>query len=738
MTPALPVLSILTLSVVTATPALAQAARAPEDAKIGFFRDVAETRSFALGRPVGAKLTPDGRSVVFLRGGSRDPTLRLYELDVSTGVVSELLAPEAVLRGGEEQLSLEERVRRERMRMTLRGFTSFELSHDGTQLLVTLSGQLYVVRLADEQVVELPSTGWIDPRFSRDGRYVAAVRDGELHAIEVATLVERRLTTGAGETLTHGLAEFAAQEEMSRHHGFWWSPDSTRLVYQETDVSGVEKHYIANPLEPSEPPRLSYYPRAGTPNARVRLGIVSVAGGTTTWIDWDRGKYPYLARVIWEENAPLTLLVQTRDQREAKLLTVNATTGATSELLTETDPAWINLDPDDRMPRWLRDGGHFLWTTERRGAWQLELRRRDGRLVRELTPVGCECTKVFDVDEERGLVMTGGGPDPRESHLYRVSLAGGTPVRVSEGAGRHAATFARDHGAYVHSFDLTDGSHGTQVRGRDGRLLAVVPSVAETPPFVPGVELTRVGDGPVFDASIVRPREFRPGHKYPVILNVYAGPGTTVVSGIPRSHLRSQWLADQGFIVVSLDGRGTPGRGRDWERVIKGNLIDVALEDQVAGIRALGAKYPELDMKRVAVVGWSFGGYFAAMATLRRPDVFRCGVAGAPVVDWQDYDTHYTERYMDLPSANPEGYSKANVLTYASDLERPLLLIHGLADDNVYFVHTLKLAGALFAAGKHYELLPLAGTHLVPEPMMQMRIQRRIVDFLEQSLMGAE
>lgn len=730
--------AILMLSVATAIAASAQPADAPEDASLKFFRDVAETRSYTLGRPVGAKLTPDGRSVVFLRGGPRDPALRLCELDVRTGVVSEVLTPEAVLKGGEEQLSVEERARRERMRMTLRGFTSFDLSDDGSQLLVSLSGRLYVVRRTDKQVIELPSTGWIDPRFSKDGRYVAAVREGELHLIEVATAAERRLTTGAGETLTHGLAEFAAEEEMNRHHGFWWSPDSTRLVYQETDVSGVEKHYIANPLAPSEPPELYYYPRAGTPNARVRLGIISITGGPTTWIDWDREKYPYLARVVWEKSAPLTILVQTRDQREEKLLTVDATTGASTELLTETDSAWVNLDPDDRMPRWLKDGQRFLWTTERRGGWQLELRGRDGRLIRELTPVGCECTTVFDVDEERGIAMTGGGPDPRESHLYRVSLGDGTPVRVSEGAGYHTATFARDHAAYVHRFELNDGRQGTQVRSRGGQLLAEIPSIAEKPPVSPSVELTRVGAGPAFDASIVRPRDFQPWRKYPVILNVYAGPGTTMVDGIPRRHLQSQWLADHGFIVVSLDGRGTPGRGRDWERVIKGNLIDVALEDQVAGLRALGAKYPDLDMERVGVIGWSFGGYFAAMATLRRPDVFRCGVAGAPVVDWEDYDTHYTERYMDLPSANPEGYSRANVLTYASNLERPLLLIHGLTDDNVYFVHTLKLAGALFAAGRQYELLPLVGTHLVYEPAMQMRLQNRIVDFLERNLAGTQ
>ena len=611
--------------------ALAWAADRTEDASLKFFRDLAETRSYTLGLPVGAKLTPDGRTVVFLRGGPRDPALRLYELDVRTGIVTELLTPEALLKGSEEQLTVEERARRERMRTTLRGFTSFELSDDGTQLLVTLSGRLYVVRRADKHVTELPSAGWIDPAFSKDGRHVAAVRDDELYVMDLASSSERQLTTGASETLTHGLPEFVAQEEMGRDHGYWWSPDSTRLVYQETDVSGVEKHYIANPLAPSEPPELYRYPRTGTPNARVRLGIISITGGPTTWIDWDGEKYPYLARVVWEENSPLTILVQTRDQRQETLLTVDPATGASRELLTEKDSAWLNLDPDIRIPRWLKSGRSFLWTSERRGGWQLELRAHDGRLIRELTPLGCECASVVDVDEKRGTVITAGGADPREAHLYRVHLDGGKPARITEGAGYHTATFARDHSAYVHGFDLNDGRRGTEVRSSNDKLIAEVPSVAEAPPLIPGVELTRVGNERALNASIVRPRDFLPGRKYPVILNVYAGPATTMVDGIPLRHLASQWMADRGFVVVSLDGRGTPGRGRDWERVIKGNLIDIALQDQVDGLRDLGAKYPELDMSRVGVIGWSFGGYFAAMATTQatgRLPMRRCGRAG--------------------------------------------------------------------------------------------------------------
>jgi dipeptidyl-peptidase-4 len=230
----------------------------------------------------------------------------------------------------------------------------------------------------------------------------------------------------------------------------------------------------------------------------------------------------------------------------------------------------------------------------------------------------------------------------------------------------------------------------------------------------------------------VRPADYRPGTAYPVIVSVYGGPHSQQVTQAGRNYLLEQWLADHGFMVVSIDGRGTPARGRAWERALKGNLIDSPLADQVEALHALGASHPELDLTRVGIYGWSFGGYFAAMATLRRPDVFRAGVAGAPVTDWRDYDTHYTERYMDLPDSNAEGYRAASTLTYADRLERPLLIAHGTADDNVFFLNSMKLCDALFRAGKPFEFLPLTGfTHMVPDPLVTARLYQRIAEFLE-------
>jgi dipeptidyl-peptidase-4 len=252
---------------------------------------------------------------------------------------------------------------------------------------------------------------------------------------------------------------------------------------------------------------------------------------------------------------------------------------------------------------------------------------------------------------------------------------------------------------------------------------------------MPVVELTTVGSAPELHAALIRPRKFKPGESYPVIVHVYGGPTSQMVRADARRYLLDQWFADNGYVVVAIDGRGTPNRGRDWQRIVAGDLIDIPLDDQARGLRLLGAKYPELDLTRVGIYGWSFGGYFSAMAVMRKPGLFHAGVAGAPVVDWADYDTHYTERYMGLPQRNESGYRAANVLTYAADLERPLMIIHGTADDNVYFMHSLKLADALFRAGKPFEFLPLAGfTHMVPDPLITRRLYSRIIDFLDRNV----
>jgi dipeptidyl-peptidase-4 len=275
----------------------------------------------------------------------------------------------------------------------------------------------------------------------------------------------------------------------------------------------------------------------------------------------------------------------------------------------------------------------------------------------------------------------------------------------------------------------------TNVRRADGSLVGELPSVAEDPPFAVKQEIQKVGKGAVFWTTIVRPRDFDTTLRYPVIVHVYGGPGHQEVQATMSRRLIDQWLADQGFIIVAVDNRGTPGRGRDWERAVYRKFGSVPLEDQVAGLKALGEKFPEMDLSRVGVYGWSFGGYMAAQSVLRRPDIYRAAIAGAPVTDWYDYDTHYTERYMGVPRKDDAAYKEGSLLGDAKDLKRPLLLIHGTADDNVYFRHTLKLADALFRAGKDFDVLPLSGlTHLVPDPVVMQRLYGRFAGFMQKHL----
>lgn len=727
------------LAVLTMVAFTAVGAAADEETNLKFFRDLAETRNYTLGRPVAAQFTPDGAHVIFLRAQPRNPTLRLFEFTVATGEERELLTPEKILAGGEERLTAEEKARRERQRQSLKGFTSFQISPDGTRLLVVLSGKLYMLERSTLQFRALPGENWIDPRFSPDSRFVSAVKNRELHLIELATEQIVQLTHGATEYISHGVSEFVAQEEMKRDEGYWWAPDSETLLYQETDETAVETRYIANSLHPEEKPTNFAYPRAGSPNAVVRLGLMPRAGGPTRWVNWDAQHYPYVARVNWSNSfAPLTILVQNRTQTEQVLLAVDPVTGNSHEILTERDSAWLNLDYESTVPRWLKDGSRFLWTSEQGGAWHLELRTAAGQLVNEVTPASFSLRSFVGVDEARGVVYVRGSLDSREVQLWRFSLSGGPGMPLTREQGHHQAILSRISNQLVHTFELFNGRTGAEIIDGDGKVIAVMRSVAESLPRKPTTVLTQTHTAPAFDAAITRPQNYSHEKKYPVILYVYAGPTAKRVNAVLRDYLTDQWMADQGYIVVRLDGRGTPWKGRDWERIIKGNFIDVALRDQIDGLTALASEYHELDLARVGVTGWSFGGYFSAMATIRRPDFFRAGVAGAPVVTWSNYDTHYTERYLGLPQENPEAYRVSDVTTYASELRRPLLLIHGLTDDNVYFQHTLQLADALFMAGKTYELLPMLGTHMVSDPLVKLRQQQRVMEFFNLNLKSTQ
>lgn len=735
----LPVL-LASTACTTAAPAAEPAAAPAEIARAvpapapdpDFLLRLAETGRFRLGRPASIRVTPDGDAVLFLRSdGPRSFRRDLWSYDPATGEETLLLSAEQLL-GGVETISADEQARRERMRLVARGIATYSLSADGTRILVPLSGRLFLVERATGKIAELRAAAGeaIDPRLSPDGKQVTFVRDGDLHVLDLASDRLRRLTRRTSATVTYGLAEFVAQEEMGRMEGYWWSPDGRFLAVEEVDTAGVENLIIPDPFRPTAEPRAWPYPRAGKTNAATRLWVFPAAGGRPVEVKWDRAKYPYLAEVRWPKGAPLAVLVQTRAQDEEVLLAADPRTGAVTPLLAETDAAWVNLFPG--MPRWLPDGAGFLWISEGEGMPRLELRGHDGALVRALTPAALGCLEFIAVDGPDAYVL--GCEDPAESHLYRVPLDGSGPVRISREAGDRRIA-AVGGGLVVDQVDLAAGGHRDLVLGRDGAPRGELRSIAEDPGLLPNLELVTLDHPLRFRAAVVRPRSFDPARTYPVLLSVYAGPGVRTVSAARDRYLLHQWQADHGFVVVSVDGRGTPGRGRDFERAIRGELLDVPLADQVAGLQALGARFPELDLSRVGVYGWSFGGTFTATAVLKRPDVFHAGAAVAPVTDWLDYDTHYTERYLGFPDAAADAYRRASPISAAAGLARPLLLVHGTADDNVAFSHSLRLSDALFRAGKPHELLPIGGqAHGVSEPAASVRLHERVMEFLVRHL----
>ncbi len=707
-----------------------------------FLRQYAETRGFQLGRPVNPKPSPDGKTVLFLRSAAKNPKRSLYEFDCATGKTRELLTAEALLKGAEEKLTPEEKARRERMRVSAGGFADYHLDEAGTRILLPLSGKLFVYDRPSAAVRELkiPAGTIIDPKWSPDGKKVSYVRDADVYAYDLATDKEAAVTAGGTAVKTNGLAEFVAQEEMGRFSGYWWSPDSTHIAFEGVDHAGVETWYVADPTKPEQKPQAQYYPRPGKKNVAVRLGVVALAGGKPTWVDWDVKNFEYLVAVRWDKLGPLTIQIQDRKQQEIQLHRVDPTTGACKKLVEEKDVAFTNIRQD--MPKWV-ESDEFLWVSEYGKGPGVELRRADGSLSDIAVPYDIGFQHFVHFDPKRSEVVFLGSEDATQMYAQTRHFApeikdqkpgSDKSFRLGEGEGLESVVFSENKAVFVLTRTSPAGMPKSVVRNRD-KVLGELPSVAEEPPMTPRVTFEPVGKNPSFNTNVILPRNFDAKKKYPVIVDVYGGPHHLHVVRGMRNWLLPQWLADQGFIVVAVENRGTPGRGRDWERAVYQKFGQVPLDDQVAGLKLLAEKHPEMDLTRVGITGWSFGGYMSALAVLKRPDVFKAAVAGAPVTDWEDYDTHYTERYMGLLPESKKEYDASSLLPLAAKLERPLLLVHGTADDNVYFRHTLRLTDALFRAGRDFEVLPLPGlTHMVPDPVITERLWSKVAGHFQKHL----
>ena len=694
--------------------------------------DAAATFNFRLGLPTPLAVTADG-AVLFRRTPPRDFAADLYELDPKTGAVKTLATAAGLLGAGGEHLSEAEKARRERSRTATRGVVDLDVSHDGRLVLVPLGGKLHLIdRTTGADRALDPGGAAYDPHLSPDGAHVAFVRDGDLWVIDTAGGAPRRLTQHP-DGFEYGVAEFVAQEELDRRRGFWWSPDSRTLVFQRSDLRPVDTLYVADARHPETPPVPFKYPRPGRPNAIVDLGVIGLGGGAPRWLTWDLAQYPYLARVTWSDGAPLSIVVLSREQQDLAVLAWADPAGAPRTLLTEHDDAWLNVPRPGMFgyragaPLWLPDGS-FLWATEKPGAWVLE-RHAPGGAVTELTRPEFGLRTLVGVDGDAAIVEA--DTDATRCDLWRVPLGGGAPARLTGGDG--VATGSIAHGVLVVTSRLAAG--GIRTVAIANGAAHELPSVAERPSLHPTTRLETVEvSGRVYHTAITRPRVFDPHRHYPVLLRVYGGPHAKMVEDARDAYVMDQWYADAGFVVVRADGRGTPDRGRAWERAIAGDLITIPMADQIAALQAMGARHPELDLTRVGVFGWSFGGYFSAMAVLLHPDVFAAAVAGAPVTDWRLYDTAYTERYMRLPEHDEAGYDRTSALTHAANLSRPLLIIHGITDDNVHFANTLALIESLYVAGKYADVITLSATHMVPEPKLNLAREQVQVEFFRSHL----
>ncbi|BBA99871.1 putative peptidase [Actinacidiphila reveromycinica] len=733
---------------------------------LSFPRQHARTQRFTLGAPRAFAVAPGGERVAFVRsrsGTDREQLLWVLDLppagegEPAGSAVERLVAdPAAVLGGADEELSAAERARRERSREGSAGVVAFAVDRAVALAAFALSGRLFVADLAGAPgpggaegaaaLRELPVPGpVVDPRPSPDGRWVAYAAGGALRVARSgapadagpaggAGPADRALAEPDGPSVTWGLAEFVAAEEMDRTRGFWWAPDSSALLVARVDESPVQRWWISQPAHPDRAPVEVAYPRAGTPNAEVTLALFGLDGSRTD-IDWDRDRYPYLASVRWSSGGPALLLVQSRDQRAQAYLSVDPVTGATEAVAVEEDPTWLDLFPG--VPVRTSDG-ELVTLSDASGARALTVGGR------ALTGPELHLRAVLDAGEDDFLVTASAGeaaadPEIGEVHVYRVDGGGAqaAPVRVSDRPGVHTAVRAGDVTVLTSSTLDRPGPVTRVLRG--GTEIGRIASRAETPSLTARPRLLEAGPLRI-PTAVLLPTGWREGDgPLPVLLDPYGGPHGQRVYAAHNPHLVSQWFADQGFAVIVADGRGTPGRSPAWEKAVAGDFAGVSLPDQVAALRAVAELYP-LDLGRVAIRGWSYGGYLAGLAALRRPDVFHAAVVGAPVTDLRLYDTHYMERYLGDPREHPEVYEANSLvgehgLVQAAEPARPMMVIHGLADDNVLVAHSLRLSTALLAAGRPHEVLPLSGvTHMTPQEQVAENLLLLQVDFLKRAL----
>jgi dipeptidyl-peptidase-4 len=692
-------------------------------------------------------VSPDGEHITFLRG--RDDNqfqLDLWEFNTKDKTTHRLVDSKLLVPN--ETLSAEEKARRERTRTaSLSGILNYSWSPDGKQLLVPIAGDLYLVDAAHPEAARKVASGNVgDPKISPKGRYVSFVRDQNLVVIDLSTGAEKQLTTDGKGSIHNGEAEFVAQEEMDQRTGYYWAPDDSAIAYKRYDEAPVPVvrrfEIFADRTDVVE----QRYPAAGDANVVAELMIVSPATGVQRRVEIGADKDIYLVRADWSEDSKqLVYQRQTRDQKRLDLVAVDAATLAQRTLITETSTTWVSINDDLRF---LKNQPAFLWASERTGRKHLYLYSMDGKLLHPVSSGEWGIDDVRAVDEKSGRVFVASNRDNViDMQIYALALDGSSadkPVRITKADGWHEAAFARNGEVFVDTFSDPATPPQVSIHKPDGSMLgwlehnelnASHPYAKYKADHLPTEYGTlKANDGQTLHYSIVKPSNFSASKHYPVFLSTYGGPHAQHVAR-RWGNLFDQYMAQQGYVVFRLDNRGSGRRERAFTDVIYKELGKHEVEDQVTGIDWLG-KQKFVDPKRIGVFGWSYGGFMTLRLLSAASDKIAMGVAVAPVTDWALYDTHYTEQFVGAtPKSDPQAYAQSGVFAHLDGLKSPLLLVHGMADDNVLFTNTTRLIDGLVNRNIKFDLMTYPGAkHGISSRAGQRHVYATIEAFFKKNL----
>ncbi len=702
------------------------------------------------GSPVkGLKVAPDASRVTYLKGSlEKSETLDLWQYDLSTKTHTPLVETKKL--NANERLSAEETARRERMRISDSGIVDYVWSADSKKLSFTLGGRIYILSLETKVITPLPidASEVTDLKFSPKGSFLSYVKSDNVWVVDFSKvpMQERTLTSGQPGKLRYGVAEFVAQEEMDRRTGYWWSSDESTLAIAEVDESQVllMKRYEINGdgFDVIE----QRYPKAGTPNAKVRLGLFSASGsGSPRWLKLTDATDFYLARVDWNPDSKTLLAqIQTRDQKSLALQLFGKDGKFIRTVFTEADAAWVDLHDDLRL---LKEAPQMIWKSPRDGHAHLYLFNTDGTLVRQLTHGSWSVRKIVAINEPKRMIYFQANRETYlDQRLYAVSFDGGEVKSLTPAPGTHNVTMPDGSNWFIDDHSDIKNPNRITITGLDGKILDTLAdnrALPGTALYPLGEQLARVEfasmqsqRGYELHYRLIKPSNFIPGKKYPLLLAVYGGPDRPQVRNAweGRNYLFYSVLAKRGYLILTVDNRGMGPRSTQFLTAIANRLGTPEVEDQVEVLEHV-IKKGSVDKNRVGTFGWSYGGYMTLMLMSKHPNLFKAGVSVAPVSDWSLYDTHYTERYMGDPVANKKAYDESNVLTHLQNLKGSLLLMHGMADDNVLFTNSTMVLKSLQERGVLFESTFYPGSkHGIYGKKQQTHVFTTIEDFLVRRL----